>query len=184
MLGWAAFICALLCCVHIGHFEDVSLMSKQPEFSHWLTLGNLGSCRMLQGSKPVVRIPWWGVTMAGGKGSPWEAEVAEGMAQASSQMESVARLKICKANRTRQGLANRVGVEMGLIFNRYKWQIPEGCPLSRNDKDSLQRNRKESRGWQKDFLVAMKSHTSIPVPPNHLEKTARIKHLKEEILTG
>lgn len=73
---------------------------------------------------------------------------------------------------------------MHLIFNRYKWQIPEGCLLSRNEKDSLQRNHKESRGWQKDTLVAMKSQTSIPIPKNHLEKTARIKHLKEEILAG
>ena len=84
----------------------------------------------------------------------------------------------------RQGLASRVGVEMGLISNRYKWQIPEGCPLSRNEKDSLQRNHKESRGWQKDTSVAMKSHTSIPIPKNHLEKIARIKHLKEGILAG
>ena len=73
---------------------------------------------------------------------------------------------------------------MGLPFNRYKWQIPGGCPLSRNEKDSFQRNHKESRGWQKDSLVAMKSHTSIPIPKNHLEKTARINHLKEEILAG
>lgn len=38
-----------------------------------------------------------------GKGSPWKAGVSEGLAPASSQMESVGRLKFFKANKNLDG---------------------------------------------------------------------------------
>lgn len=91
-LGSLYLPCLSMCT--LGYHEDVSLVRELPESSHCFTLGNAGSSRVLQGIRPAVRV----------KGSPWKAEVAEGMAQASSQMESVARLKFCEANKNLGGI--------------------------------------------------------------------------------
>lgn len=68
-------------------------MRERPESSRCLTLRNAGNDSV--GRQPTCS----GTTVVKGKGCSQKAEVAEEMVQASSQMESVVRLKICKVNK-------------------------------------------------------------------------------------